>query len=190
MNHHPIADINTNVRCTGGIIGALEEDEVSRFCRASGDNITYTHQTVCGQSANAPTVAAVIDDPRNKTGAIEGSGGAASTPYIRVSEILLRFPDHVGKSGIRQSFARNVIVGVFSGDSIDVVPEDVRAVPACLEEYTVSLHFILCQTGASDHTVQALVYQLHIQDPVVCVSPVPGRFFVLFSRQSYPARLL
>ena len=26
--------------------------------------------------------------------------------------------------------------------------------------------------------------------PVVCVSPVPGWFFVLFSRQSYPARLL
>ncbi len=123
VNHHPIADINTNVRCTGGIISALEEDKVSRLCRASGDNITYTHQTVCGQSANAPSVAAVIDDPRNKTGAVKGSGGTASTPYIRVSQILLRFPDHVGKSGIRQSFTRNVIVGVFAGDCIDVVPK-------------------------------------------------------------------
>ena len=129
VNHHPIADINTNVRCAGGIISALEEDKVSRFCRASGDNVTYTHQTVCGQSANAPTIAAVIDDPRNKTGAVEGSGGAASTPYIRVSQILLSFPYHVGKSSIRQSFARNVIVGVFAGDCIDVVPKDVRWFP-------------------------------------------------------------
>lgn len=146
MDHHSVTHINTNVRCAGGIIGALEEDKVSRLCFTFRDNVAHTHQAVCRQSANIPSIAAVIDNPGNKTGAVKGSGGIAAAPHIRVSKILFRFSDHVGKSGVRQGFSRNVVVGVFAGDCIDVVPEDVRAVPACLEENTVSLHFILCQT--------------------------------------------
>ena len=80
VDHHTIADINTNVRCTGGIISALEENQISRLGRAFRDNIAYAHQTVCGQSSNTPTVAAVIDYIGNKPGAVEGGGRAAAAP--------------------------------------------------------------------------------------------------------------
>ena len=80
VDHHTIANIDTDVRCTGGIISALEENQISRLGRAFRDNVAYAHQTVCGQSSNTPTVATVIDYIGNKPGAVKGSGGAASTP--------------------------------------------------------------------------------------------------------------
>ena len=61
MDHHSIAHIDTYMGCSGGIISALEENQVSRLCGTSWDDVAYTHQTVGCQSADTPTVSAVID---------------------------------------------------------------------------------------------------------------------------------
>lgn len=139
VDHHTIADINTNVRCTRGIISALEENQISRLGRAFRDNVAYAHQTVCSQSSNTPTVAAVIDYIGNKPGAVKGGRRAAAAPHIRVSQIFLCFPNHIGKSCVRQSFARNVIVGVLAArGSVNVISENIRSVAPCLEQNSIS----------------------------------------------------
>ena len=80
MDHHSVAYIDTDVRCTGGIISALEENQVARFRRASWDNVAYTHQTVGCQSADTPTVSAVVDYIGNETRTVKGSGRTTATP--------------------------------------------------------------------------------------------------------------
>ena len=82
MDHHSIAYIDTYMGSTAGVIGSLEENQVTRFSRASGDNVANVHQTTCSQATNAPSITAVIDDPGYETRAVKGSGRAASTPYI------------------------------------------------------------------------------------------------------------
>ena len=80
MDHHSVAYIDTDVRCTGGIISALEENQISRFSGASWDDVAYTHQPVGCQSADTPTISAVIDNPRNETGTVERGGRTTAAP--------------------------------------------------------------------------------------------------------------
>ena len=74
MDHHSVTHIDTYMGSTDGVIGSLEENQVARFSRATGDNIAYVHQTICSQTTNAPSIAAVIDDPGYETRAVKGSG--------------------------------------------------------------------------------------------------------------------
>ena len=150
----------------------MEENQVSRLCGATRNNVADAHQTVCSQSADAPTVSTVIDNPRNKSRAVKGSGRATATPNIGVSQIFFCFTNHIGKSCVRQSFARNVIVGVLTGHGINVITENVGSVAVGLEQYCVTLHFILRHTGTADNTVQTFVFQFHIQDIILILDLV------------------
>lgn len=89
MDHHSVAHIDTYVGSTAGVIGSLEENQVARFSRAAGDNIAYVHQTICSQTTNAPSIAAVIDDPGYETRAVKGSGRATTAPHIRICMMFL-----------------------------------------------------------------------------------------------------
>ena len=57
--------------CAAGVVGFLEEDQVSGLCFTLRDNVAFSHQTIGRLSAYIPASPAVIDDPANKTGTIK-----------------------------------------------------------------------------------------------------------------------
>ena len=58
MDHHPVADINAHMGCATGVVGFLEEDQVSGLCLTLRDNVAFSHQTVgrlsCLHSSHFP----------------------------------------------------------------------------------------------------------------------------------------
>lgn len=66
VNHHPVADINAHMGCATGVVGFLEEDQVSGLCLTLRDNVAFSHQTVGRLPAYIPAIAAVVDDPLTK----------------------------------------------------------------------------------------------------------------------------
>ena len=71
MDHHPVADINAHMGCAAGVVGVLEEAQVSGLCFTLRDNVAFSHQTIGRLSAYIPAIPAVIDDPAYKTGTIK-----------------------------------------------------------------------------------------------------------------------
>lgn len=62
MEHHPVANINAHMVCSAGVVGFLEEDQVSGLCFTLWDNVAFPHQTVGRLPAYIPAIAAVVDD--------------------------------------------------------------------------------------------------------------------------------
>lgn len=60
VNHHPVADINAHMGCATGVVGFLEEDQVSGLCLTLRDNVAFSHQTVGRLPAYIPAIAAVL----------------------------------------------------------------------------------------------------------------------------------
>ena len=114
VNHHPVADINAHMGCATGVVGFLEEDQVSGLCLTLRDNVAFSHQTVGRLPAYIPAIAAVVDDPAYKTGAVKTGTRRAAAPNIGITEIFLCFGNHLPEFFIRQSFARNVVILIFS----------------------------------------------------------------------------
>ena len=82
MDHHPVADINAHMGCATGVVGFLEEDQVSGLCLTLRDNVAFSHQTVGRLPAYIPAIAAVVDDPAYKTGAVKTGTRRAAAPNI------------------------------------------------------------------------------------------------------------
>ena len=114
MNHHPVADINAHMGRSAGVVGFLEEDQVSGLCLTFRDNVAFSHQTIGRLSAYIPAIAAVVDDPADKAGTIKARARRAAAPDIGITEIFLCFGNHLSEFFIRQSLARNVVILVFS----------------------------------------------------------------------------
>ena len=71
MDHHPVADINAHMGRSTGVVGFLEEDQVSGLCLALRDNVAFSHQTVGRLPAYIPAIAAMVDNLADKTGTIK-----------------------------------------------------------------------------------------------------------------------
>ena len=80
VDHHTIADINAHMGCAVGVIGTLEEDNISRFCGAGRDDGELSAQCLCIQPAIVSAVSAVVNDPAHKAGAVKGCGWTAAAP--------------------------------------------------------------------------------------------------------------
>ncbi len=63
MDHHPVSDIDAHMTCSAGVVGSLEENQVSGFGSALRNNRAYLPQAFRRQPSIAPAVPAVIDDP-------------------------------------------------------------------------------------------------------------------------------
>lgn len=55
-----VADINAHMGCATGVVGFLEEDQVSGLCLTLRDNVAFSHQTVGRLPAYIPAIAAVL----------------------------------------------------------------------------------------------------------------------------------
>ena len=127
MDHHPVADINAHMGCATGVVGFLEEDQVSGLCLTLRDNVAFSHQTV-GRLLLHSSHCRSVDDPAYKTGAVKTGTRRAAAPNIGITEIFLCFGNHLPEFFIRQSFARNVVILVFSAGT---APSGVaKAMPA------------------------------------------------------------
>ena len=71
MDHHPIADINAHMGRSTGVVGFLEEDQVSGLCFTLRDNVAFSHQTIGRLPAYIPAIAAMVDNLADKTGTIK-----------------------------------------------------------------------------------------------------------------------
>lgn len=66
VDHHAVSDIDGHMGSTGGVIGPLEEDQVSGLGFASRDDSADVLQAVRCKPADVPAIPAVIDDPGYK----------------------------------------------------------------------------------------------------------------------------
>ena len=80
MEHHIIAHIDANMGRAGGVIGALEEHQITRSDIGGGHPRTELAQPLRTQPAEAPAHAAVVVDVADKAGAVEGGGRTAAAP--------------------------------------------------------------------------------------------------------------
>ena len=71
MDHHPVAHIDGNVACTGCVVGSLEEDDISRFCLTPWNDGKLLSQAFRRGSTIIPAIAAVVDHPAHKAGAVK-----------------------------------------------------------------------------------------------------------------------
>ena len=145
MNHHSIADINADMRSSGRIVGSLEENQITRFRFRRRDNVTEIFESVSSLSADAPAIAAIIDDPTHKARTVKTGGWGRTAPNIRIAQILFCFPYHIGKCGIGQSLPRNIIIRIFSATTRcrrNVIAKQVGAISQRFQQQLISFHLI------------------------------------------------
>ena len=63
VDHHAVADIDTDMAGSRCVVSSLEENQVTGLCLTGPDNGTVIHQTASRQAAHVPTISAVIDYP-------------------------------------------------------------------------------------------------------------------------------
>ena len=117
MDHHAVADIDANVRRTNGVVSFFKEDQVTRLCICRRNIAALASQSIRCRAPDVPAIAAVIDDPADKTGAVKTGAWGTAAPHIRHSQILFGFCDHPCKLFIRQGFFWNVILETTAGAS-------------------------------------------------------------------------
>ena len=83
VDHHAIADVDSNVRRANGVIGFLKENQVTRLCIRRRDIAAFSSQTVGRCTPTAPPIAAVIDNPANEAGAVKTGAWGTAAPHIR-----------------------------------------------------------------------------------------------------------
>ena len=107
-DHHAIAEVDSNVTFSGGIIRSLEENKVTGLCFGLADVLALVPQTVGGR---APYIVAVlVVDPADIAAAIKAGLRGGTAPHIGRTHILLGFLVDGGKFLVRQGFCRNLIV--------------------------------------------------------------------------------
>ena len=85
MDHHVISNVDSNMTRPTCVIGALEEDQVSRFCFRWRYLRTVRTKFICCTSSNIPSISTIIDNPAYKSGTIKSTWGI-TTPDIRNSQ--------------------------------------------------------------------------------------------------------
>ena len=71
VEHHVVSHIDAHMGRAGGIIGALEEHQITRSDIGGGHPRTELAQPLRAQPAEAPAHAAVVVDIADKAGAVE-----------------------------------------------------------------------------------------------------------------------
>ena len=66
--------------CAAGVVGFLEEDQVSGLCLTLRDNVAFSHQTIGRLPAHIPAIAAVVDNPADKAGTVKAGTRRAAAP--------------------------------------------------------------------------------------------------------------
>ena len=78
MDHQIVADVDTHMADTGGIIRSGEKHQIARFDVGRGYGHTDVAKPLGSQAAHIP--AGVIDHPGHKAGAVKGRGRRAAAP--------------------------------------------------------------------------------------------------------------
>ena len=86
MDHHIVADVDTHMADTGGIIGSGEKHQIARFDVGRGYGRTDIAKSLRPQPAHIPT--GRIDDPTDEARTVKRGGGAAAAPNIGVGRQL------------------------------------------------------------------------------------------------------
>ena len=71
MDHHSVPNIDTDVACSGSVVGSLEEYEIAGFDVGSRYSGTDSSESVSAEPPEVPSDAAVVADPAHKARAIE-----------------------------------------------------------------------------------------------------------------------
>ena len=78
MDHHIVADVDTHMADTGGIVGSGEKHQIARFDVGRGYGRTDIAKSLRAQPAHIPT--GMIDDPTDEARTVKRGGGAAAAP--------------------------------------------------------------------------------------------------------------
>ena len=112
----------------------------------------------------------MVDDPAYKTGAVKTGTRRAAAPNIGITEIFLCFGNHLPEFFIRQSFARNVVILVFSAGTRAIrrckgyACKQVISIAPALQCDFVSLQLVICKAGISCNIVNTPIEQRYIED--------------------------
>lgn len=71
VDHHPVPDIDPHMARARGVISPLEKYQVAGPCLGRGYRRAAPSQPFRRLPAHVPAVAAVVDDPAHKTGAVK-----------------------------------------------------------------------------------------------------------------------
>ena len=78
MDHHIVADVDTHMADTGGVVGSGEKHQIARFDVSRGYRRTDIAKSLRAQSAHIPT--GMIDDPTDEARTVKRGGGTAAAP--------------------------------------------------------------------------------------------------------------
>ena len=149
-----------------GVIGLFKENKVARTSAFRGNVGAHAPQPLRAQPAEAPMLAAVVVDIRNEAGAVEGGGGRAAAPDVRVAQILFRFLYNCGELFIRQclrGYLVLLILGVVVPVHIRGIGEQVGAVAQHAHIHGVHGELIVGH-DMHRHMGEVEVFQLHMAD--------------------------
>ena len=166
MDHHPASDVNAHMRRPIGVIGALKEDDISRLCGAGRDDGELPAEGFRIQPAIVPAVAAVVDDPAHKAGAVKGCGWIAAAPNIGKPQVFLRLVDHIGEPLIGQRLTGNVVVQIVLV-GVNVVLKQIGLVALGLNQQSVALDLAFGESGVVQRRRDTVVSQRHGEN-VIC----------------------
>ena len=178
VDHHAIADVDSNVRRANGVIGFLKENQVTRLCIRRRDIAAFSSQTVGCCTPNAPPIAAVIDDPADEAGTVKTGAWGTATPHIRHTQILFGFLNHPRELFIRKGFRWNIILETTTGATSTACADTARCAAAvcrgaCAEQFRavavghvvgiVPPGLLLVHVLPRDG-IEALIFQQDIED--------------------------
>ena len=166
VDHHPASNVNAHMGCPIGVIGALKEDDVSGLCGAGRDDGELSAKGFRIQPAVVPAVAAVVDDPAHKTGAVKGRGRTAAAPDIGIPQIFLRLVDHIGEPLIGQRLAGNVVVQIVL-IGVNVILKQVGLVALGLDQQSVALNLAIGESGVVQRRRDTVVSQRHGENMIL-----------------------
>ena len=114
MNHHTVANINTDVRYrAAAVICPREENNIAGLCVRRSDGSTLVENTLCCCPAER-IYAGVFEYPAHKSRTVKRGLRTAAAPNIRIAQILLGFGYQLSECFVRKSLARNCVVIVWA----------------------------------------------------------------------------
>ena len=146
MNHHVISYINSNMARSRRIISSLEKDQIARLCIRWRYIGTIRTKSVRCCSSHVPSISTIIDYPAYKTRAIKTGRWRCTTPYIRITQIFFRFPDHLGKLRIRKCFCRNIISKTCPACRNCIKVKQIITISIVFIVSVILLLFLICHT--------------------------------------------
>ncbi len=107
-DHHAIAEVDSDVAFSGGIIRSFEENKVTGLCFCFGNVLAFLPQAVGGSAPHI--VAVLVVHPADVAAAIKAGFRGGAAPDVGCAHILLGFLVDGGKFAVGQGFCRNLIV--------------------------------------------------------------------------------